>query len=111
MTHGDYELLRIKYEVVPKPKKGAPDKIRATFHNTLDIRITRSLAVIWGIEGQLLEAQLVEYGKRRIGDELLANTLAHYDAIELSTTNSPDRPPFSVDLEEIIIPKQFEIEA
>ena len=89
----------MSYEVVPAIKLNQPHEAEFARHCRLDIIVSRTLTVIWGLGNRALEAQLIEYAKEFIRMRLKGDSLRDVDFIELSTTNAPNKPLFEINLE------------
>jgi len=72
--------------------------------------LSGTLNSILGISGRLLEAQLVELAKNRIIENLRNGSVLTEDEMKLTLDNTPDKPPYQINMEEYLMPWGFDVE-
>lgn len=106
---GDYRQFRLHYEYIPKKFYQQPEEGKETIFCELVIKISRSLEEFWGLKGRALEAQLVEFAKKFIEEEIKNGTLSQQEELFLKTDNTQLDPPYPISLENCYMPWGYDV--
>ncbi len=105
----DYATLRISVEIIPREKYKSPTEPLYMKYATLDANISSSLRRKWNLERPALEAELLEYARRKITDELQSDRFSDQIAFLLTTNDAPAAPAFRPSPDEMQLPLGFEV--
>ncbi|MGO9480188.1 MAG: hypothetical protein ACLP05_00210 [Candidatus Kryptoniota bacterium] len=73
---------------------GAPEESKMTRHHEVIVGVTGSLDGAWQLQHDQLVKTLFEFGRQHVLGKLKDGTLGEREELQLSSANTPPRPPF-----------------